>query len=139
MLYQLSYSIGALAGVEPATGEYKFAALPLSYRAVFGNCLTSIHKTPVMLVSARLTTGTAVIIQSCYFSINNQQPNSVYRAYPYANFVWLTFYAQHLFQCVDDFHQVRLRIHYFFNGLVGCWCFVDDVFVLPAFHACRCQ
>src|SRR6266446_2559661 len=55
---------------------------------------------------------------------------------PYADLV-LSLDTNHLVQSVDVLHQIALRRHYRFDGLVGRGRFIDDLGVLTAFDARR--
>ena len=64
-------------------------------------------------------------------------PNALYRAHALCGF--LTFYTEHLFECVYYLHQIGLRCHHFFDGFVSSWSFVDNALILAALNACSRQ
>ena len=47
----------------------------------------------------------------------------------------LTLDTNHLFECVNNFHQITLSGHYRFYRFVGSWSFVENAAVFAAFHA----
>ncbi len=82
----MSYSNGALAGIEPATCK-RVAALSTELQGTIWQlpdpdtqCINDACVSPKK-------TGAAVIIQCCYFSIHNNLPNSVYRTPPCADYL----------------------------------------------------